>query len=149
MASDAIICVGIRFIVADDAGPRAHDRLRASGDIPPGVTLIDGGLRGLDLLGAMENRRRVVLVDTVSGYGPPGTVVTLDGAEVAAMAESYGHGAGLPYLLAMLPVATDAPPEECWLVGVEGPADEAAIERLAQRSLDIVRSVRTTSTCVP
>jgi len=125
-----IICVGSRFFAADAAGPRVHDRLSAQA-LPQGVELVDGGVAGLNLLHLVETAERVVFVDAVRGFAADGRVVVLDADEAAeAGGDVFDHGAGLGYLLRMLPVACDAPPPVT-VVGIEGPADDEAVREAA------------------
>ncbi len=133
-----IVCIGNRLVDEDAVGPAVFDCLRPRARPAPGerealgcVEVIDGGLRGLDLLPLFENAQRVVLVDTVRGFGGPGEIVILRGAELAGLPESpYDHGGGLTYLLKVLPQLV-APLPEIVCVGVEPPADSEAIERAA------------------
>lgn len=136
MKSSAIICLGNRFVAEDDLGCRVFDYL-AGAPCPAEIEVIDGGLCGLDLLSLMEGRPRVVFADAVSGMGKTGEVVVLEREAVAAYARNYGHGAGLPYLLGMLPMACRPPLPQVTLVGAEGPADEATVRALASRCLEI------------
>ncbi|MDP2810962.1 MAG: hydrogenase maturation protease [Rhodocyclaceae bacterium] len=136
MAATAIICLGNRFVAGDDIGCRVYDRL-ASASTTQGVDVIDGGLCGLDLLRLMEGRRRVVFADAVAGLAAEGGIAVLDHDEVAAYAVNYGHGAGLPYLLHMLPRACPPPWPEIALVGADGAADEATVHALAARCVEI------------
>lgn len=137
MAANVVICLGNRFVPGDDLGSRVHARLMACRT--DDIEVIDGGLCGLDLLRLVEGRRRVVFVDAVTGLGAAGEVVTLDGAQVAAYTGAYGHGAGLPYLLTMLPHACAAPLPAITLVGAEGIADEATVDALVTKSLEMAR----------
>jgi hydrogenase maturation protease len=50
---------------------------------PPGVRIEDGGTLGLSLLGLIADSNRLILVDAVRADAPPGTLVRLDGADVA------------------------------------------------------------------
>lgn len=142
MSELAVICIGNRLAAEDALGCRVYDRLTAGGFAATvaqeDIDVIDGGLGGLDLIRAVEGRRRVVFVDALAGVGAEGDILVLDRAEVAAFAGGYGHGAGLPYLLHMLPQVCDAPLPEIALVGAEGQIDEAGLAALAQRSLEIV-----------
>ncbi|MBF0179345.1 MAG: hydrogenase maturation protease [Magnetococcales bacterium] len=134
-----ILCVGNRYLAEDDTGPRVYDRLCAPPGPPPEVAVLDGGLAGLALLPLLEGRPRVVFVDRVEGFAPPGEVVTLRGEAVAALANGYGHNAGIPYLLAMLPKVSPPPWPEALLVGMAGEPDPSAIERLARYSIEVAR----------
>lgn len=130
-----IICLGNRFVPGDDAGCRVFDYLAATA--PRDLEVIDGGLCGLNLLRMVEGKNRVVFVDTVAGMAEPGAIVVLDREQVAACAGSYGHGAGLPYLMSLLPEVCPLPLPEITLVGVEGIADAPTIRALARRCLEI------------
>jgi hydrogenase maturation protease len=132
-----IICVGNRLIREDAAGPAIHDRLAAR-DLPADVELIDGGTAGLDLLRFLDGAERVVLVDSVVGYGAPGEAVVLDADEVGAMAaEVYDHAAGLPYLLRCLPHVCEEGVPQVVMVGVEGLPDDGALARAAELALHL------------
>lgn len=138
--SRAVICLGNRFVPGDDVGCRvfdflAGDNAAASAD----VEVIDGGLAGLDLLTLVEGKHRVVFVDAVVGMAEVGAIVVMDRTQVAAYANSYGHGAGLPYLLHLLPKVCAEPLPEIALVGTEGAPDEVTVQALAERSLEIAR----------
>ncbi len=133
-----IVCVGSRLAEADDAGPRVHDRLAAS-TLPAGVELLDGGLRGLDLVPLLEGAARVVLVDNVEGYGRPGEVVVIEGsALVEGPPPAYGHGNGLAYALRALPVVCEGDLPEVVLVGVEGRPDEGTVQAMAETCVRLV-----------
>jgi hydrogenase maturation protease len=145
MNAAAVICLGNRFVAGDDAGCRVFDHLTGSA-LPEGIELVDGGLCGLDLLRLVEGRRRVVFVDAVAGMARPGDIAVLGREQIAACAGSYGHGAGLPYLLQLLPQVCAAPLPEIALVGAEGSLDEAAIHALAQRAMEVARTFRENGT---
>ncbi len=133
----AVICIGNRYAVEDAVGCEVFDRL--SGETTSDVDIIDGGLCGLNLLREIEGRRRVVFVDALSGIGEAGEIVVLDRDAVAAYAGDYGHAAGLPYLLHMLPQVCDGPVPDIALVGASGRLDETALQALARRSLEVAR----------
>jgi hydrogenase maturation protease len=132
-----IICVGNSLLAADAAGPAVHARLAAT-PLPEGVALCDGGLAGLDLLREVDGAERIVFVDTVTGFAGPGEVVSVD-RETAVLrtAPTYDHGAGLVYLLRLLPALLGPALPPIHLVGVELPAGEAAFEEAARRALEL------------
>lgn len=133
----AVICLGNRYLAGDDLGCRAFDQLAGT---LAGIDVVDGGLCGLDLLMLLEGRRRVIFVDAVAGLAAAGEIVVLGGDQVAAHAGRYGHSAGLPYLLRMLPHACAAPLPEVVLVGAEGCcADEAVVQALTRRCQEVAR----------
>jgi len=130
-----IVCIGNRYVPADGAGPAVYDRLEKK-NLPPGIDLIDGGIGGLNLLGALDGAETVVFVDATRGLGPPGGVRVFDAGDIALTAdECFGHGAGLPYLLRMIPVGLAVPPSRVYIVGLETPADENSVGRAAETVL--------------
>lgn len=125
-----IICIGNPLAEADDAGPAVHARL-AREALPAGVELVEGALRGLDLVGLVEGSERVAFVDSVSGWAEPGEVVVLDGADLEAVEPvRYGHAAGFAYLLRALPHLLGRP-VPLRVIGLEAPVRPAAVERAA------------------
>ena len=134
-----IICVGNRLIAQDRGGPAVFDRL-ADETLPDGVELIDGGLGGLDLLRFVEGAERVVFVDCVAGSGTHDGVVVLDRETAASCCDEthFHHGAGLPYLLRILPRVIDGEVPPISVVGVDVQSDPRAIERAATMCLRLV-----------
>ena len=132
-----IVCIGNRYAGTDDFGPRVFDALAAM-QRPPEIEIVDGGLAGLDLLRFMDDGSAVVLVDAVEGFAAQGALTVLDGAEVAQQATGgFGHEAGLPFLLRVLPLTTDHPPSRIRLVGCEGGASDATVLEAARLSLEL------------
>lgn len=131
----AIVCLGNRLTPADDLGPRVHDHL-ATDRLPNDIALLDGGLKGLDLWPELDGRRRVVFADVLAGESGPGVAV-IRGAAVTATAPAFGHGAGLPYLLAMLPHVAASVPETA-VVGAPAPAETETVHAVARRCLEVV-----------
>lgn len=127
MAPTAIICLGNRWVAGDALGCRVYDQL-AGTLLPADIALIDGGLCGIDLLHLMSGRRRVICVDAVTGLAAVDEIVVLDRHAVAAYATGYGHGAGLPYLLHLLPAVCPPPLPVVTLVGAECQINSAAAE---------------------
>ena len=101
------------------------------------LEVIDGGLCGLDLLRLVEGKHRVVFVDALAGVADAGDIVVLSREQVAGYAGRYGHGAGLPYLMRLLPQVCAAPLPDIALVGAEGIVDEAVISALAARCMEV------------
>lgn len=136
MASRAIVCVGNSLLPEDDLGGRVFRRLGEMA-LPADMDIIDGGLCGIDLIRVVEGRRRVVFADTIRGLPTPDAVATLTGDEVAARASSFGHDAGLPYLLRLMPAVCVPPPPETAVVGADCDASEETVRRVAERCLEI------------
>jgi hydrogenase maturation protease len=70
-----ILILGIGNILLRDEGVGVHvvQKMRDM-DLPPGIDLMDGGTMGLDLLFYIEDREKVIVIDTVSAGDPPGTI---------------------------------------------------------------------------
>ncbi len=144
-----IICIGNRFVNEDAAGLLVFDSLRTMGPMPTGVELVEGGLAGLNLLPLLEQGGRVVFVDAVRGYTQSGGIILLTHQEIlqAPSQMCFDHGAGLPYVLAVLPKVCEGQlPEEIVLLGLEGKCAAPTIERAAEMSVAIavhgIRAVR-------
>jgi hydrogenase maturation protease len=70
-----ILVLGVGNILLKDEGVGVHVARRLMDiDLPPQVEVVDGGTAGFDLLDDIEGREKVVVVDTVKGGKPPGTI---------------------------------------------------------------------------
>ncbi len=134
-----IVCVGNRFVERDSLGPRVHDRLSGA-PLPDGVGLLDGGMRGLNLLGSVEGARRLIFVDALRGFAEDGEIFVLEGAEAIELAdEGFGHSSGLGYLLKALEVGCEGPAPRWAVVGAQGVADEALVAAVARKAVELAR----------
>ncbi|HEX8960768.1 MAG TPA: HyaD/HybD family hydrogenase maturation endopeptidase [Geobacteraceae bacterium] len=111
----SILVLGIgNLIMSDDGiGVRVVQLLAERYRIPTGVTVLDGGTLGLDLLPKLEGVERLLVVDAVETGQPPGTVVRLTGEEVPVVLETKvsPHQMGLKDLLAVAMLQGFAPRE--------------------------------------
>ena len=73
-----ILVLGVGNILLRDegVGVRVVEAMRNL-QLPPGVELLDGATAGLDLLDALADRRKVVVIDAIEGSSEPGTVLRL------------------------------------------------------------------------
>jgi hydrogenase maturation protease len=78
-----VLGLGNVLCADDGAGVAALHLLRRGFELGDGVVAVDGGTLGLALLPLLERAARVVLVDAIRDDAPPGTLVRLDGDEVA------------------------------------------------------------------
>ncbi len=137
-----ILCIGNRFVGGDDFGLRVYDTL-AGMERPADVEIVDGGLAGLNLLRYLEDGLQVVFVDAVSGFAPTGEITIIDGDIIARQATGrFGHEAGLPFLLHILPAVVDNPPPRIRLIGCEGEASDGAVLDAAHLSLQLALEAR-------
>ena len=104
--------------------------------LPGGVELIDGGLAGLDLIRFIEGANRVVFVDSIIDFEFPGKLNIFSASEIAELAgNEFGHDAGLPYLLKILPQVIDGEIPEIILLGIEGIPNHEILEKAANLAL--------------
>lgn len=132
-----IICIGNRFIDCDSAGPKVYDALSRRPP-PQGVEYIEGGTAGLNLLGLVDGAKRIVFVDSISGFLTGGGIGVLRPEDIRESDAAYSHGADLPYLLRMIPAVCDRPPSVLFVVGIEGDIDDVRIAEAAFTSLQLV-----------
>ena len=78
-----ILGLGNLLCADDGLGIAAVEALARTCHLPPGVRILDGGTLGLSLLSCFESEEDVILVDAVAADQPPGTLVRLEGDEVA------------------------------------------------------------------
>lgn len=96
-----VLGLGNLLLGDDGLGPLAVDRLIRRYDAPEGVNVLDGGTLGLSLLPYVEDAERAILVDAIRGDGPPGTLVRIEGEDVApaVAARLSPHQVGVADLL--------------------------------------------------
>lgn len=115
-----IICIGNPLIPEDAAGPQMYSHLLNS-VLPEDVELIDGGIRGLDLLPFFDGAKQVILIDQVSGFRSDSGVLLLEGDELLKATEKrFDHQAGIGYLLRMLPLVCERSVPSMQMIGIEG-----------------------------
>ena len=67
----------------DGLGCAAVSLLRRAYEIPEDVRVLDGGTLGLTLLPYLEDARKAILVDAIRDEAPAGSLVRLEGDDVA------------------------------------------------------------------
>lgn len=116
----SILVLGLGNILLQDegVGVRVIEALEAGYDIPDGVTVVDGGTAGMDMLNAIAGFKHMIVADAVKTGAPAGTVVVLKGDAVPAFFKGKlsPHQVGLSDLLAVMTL-TDEQPETITLVG--------------------------------
>ena len=105
-----ILCFGNTLHGDDAFGPAVGLALRRQ-PLPPGVEIIDCGIRGLDALPFFEDCPRVVIVDAMLGTSP-GRISVIDTDAVPPESPvTSGHGAGVHALLQAVATMLAEPPE--------------------------------------
>jgi len=84
MNKKAITILGIGSILFRDEGfgIRVVQRLEELCEFPENVTLVDGGVLGMNLLGIMSEADHLIVIDAIRNRGRPGTVYRLEGDEI-------------------------------------------------------------------
>ena len=141
-----VLVLGLGNVVCQDdgAGIAAIHKLIREYELPEGVLALDGGTLGLSLLPLVDSAEQVIMVDAIRAEGAPGTLVRIEGDEVApAVYERLSpHQIGVADLLAGASLL-DRYPDRVVLIGVvpesvdlglgRTPAVEASIPELVER----------------
>ncbi len=81
--AENIIVLGVgNILYSDDGfGIRVVQKLEAEyfDTIPDNVTVVDGGVLGINLLGVISGADRLIVVDTILNRGEPGDIHRLEG----------------------------------------------------------------------
>jgi hydrogenase maturation protease len=115
-----ILGVGNVLCTDDGLGPYAIKVLEAQFEFPENVEVIDVGTPGLDFTPYLADARMVIVLDTVKGEEPAGTLRLLRNGEIVAKpppSRMSPHEPGLREAL-MATEFADSSPEEILLVGV-------------------------------
>ena len=111
----SILVLGIgNLLMADDGvGVRVAQGLASRYRFPAGVTVLDGGTLGLDLLPRLEGVERLLVVDAVETGDKPGTMVRLTGGDIPLALETKvsPHQMGLKDLLTVAALQGNIPRE--------------------------------------
>jgi hydrogenase maturation protease len=150
--------IGNIFLGDDAFGVEVANRLAAR-PLPPGVRVVDFGIRGIDLAYALlENFHQVILVDAVRRGGKPGTLYIIEpllekaeGMEThemspsKALAAAKGMGATLKNVIIIgcepESFGSDDEPQMGLSRAIEGAVDEAItlIEAMVKRHLPVAQ----------
>ncbi len=135
-------------IMGDDGlGLAALARLAAEWELPPSVTLVDGGTWGMNLLPLIEGSDQLLLLDAIRAGTTPGTLVVIERADLPRY---FSHKIsphqidlrevlGLAELRGTLPeaaVAIGAEPAEVELGTALTPAVEARVAEVVLHAVD-------------
>jgi hydrogenase maturation protease len=109
----SILVLGLgNLLMSDDSiGVRAVQRLQRDYRVPEGVTLLDGGTLGLDLLPYIELADSLLIIDALEMQAAPGSLFRLEGDAVprAFASKLSVHQMGLQDLLAVAELQGYAP----------------------------------------
>jgi len=117
-----ILVMGVGSILMKDEGLgiRAVEELKRRYRFPENVELLDGGTSGIELLSYISGRDYLIIIDAIKGGAVPGTVLKVEGEDVAAQFRTRisPHQLGISDLLAAATL-TDEIPKKLALFGIE------------------------------
>jgi len=115
-----VLGVGNLLLMDEGLGVRALETIEQRFEIPAGVELMDGGTSGMELLGYIQGRDALIILDAVTCNKLPGTIVRMEGDQVPALFRKKisPHQLGLSDLIAAARL-TDSLPGKVVLFGVE------------------------------
>ena len=118
-AKTVVLGLGNILHCDDGAGPQAIRRLCADPRVPIGVSLLEGGTLGLELLPYIWDCARLIVIDAVDVGRSPGTLVRMSGEELNALpGNSSVHQLGVADLLVALRMLAERQPQVV-LLGVQ------------------------------
>lgn len=134
-ASVLVLGIGNTLMRDDGVGVWAAGALSEAYDAPAGVKIMDGGVAGLRLLGAIAQADFLLIIDAVKGGGSPGSIYRL---EPDALPQRRGpffsaHEVGIAELLLALEFMGKLPKTR--IIGVE-PLETESV------GLDLTESLR-------
>lgn len=74
-----VLGVGNTLYSDDGFGIKVVEKLESDYSFPDHVTIVDGGVLGVNLLGVISNAERLIVVDTILNRGRPGDIHRLEG----------------------------------------------------------------------
>lgn len=154
-AKTVVLGLGNILHCDDGAGPQAIRRLRADPRVPTGVSLVEGGTLGLELLPYVWDCARLIVIDAVDVGQSPGTLVRMSGEDLNTLPGSSNvHQLGVSDLLVALRMLAERQPDVV-LLGVQpGSTDwscelsscvAASIDSLVEATIRELVSIQHTS----
>lgn len=120
VSSDTVVIgVGNTLLSDDGVGVHAARLLQQDPGLPAGVTVLDGGTLGLELIPYASEASRLLFLDAINTAAPPGTLTRMTGGELLASAGGLSvHQLGVADLIAALALVS-AVPQELVLLGLQ------------------------------
>lgn len=121
MSKPHIMILGVGCILFSDEGfgVRVVEKLEERFEFPDNVSLVDGGVLGLNLLGVISEADQLIVVDAIRNKGEPGSLYRLEGSAIPARIRAKNSLHQVDFLEALtLCQALDKVPETI-ILGVE------------------------------
>lgn len=118
--SALVLGIGNLLIGDEGVGCTTAAEINRRFQLPPDVECIDGGTAGFELLGLIDGREHLILIDALKDDRAPGTVIMVEGEQVpqAFLARTTPHQLGICDVLAAARL-TDSLPAHLTLYGIE------------------------------
>jgi hydrogenase maturation protease len=146
LSSDTVV-IGVGNTILSDEGVGVHAArlLQVDPRVPTGVTILDGGTIGLELIPYASDATRVLLLDAMNSGSAPGTLGRMTGRDLlGASGGCSAHQLGVADLIAALFLVSNRP-QDIVVLGVQpaytdwgttlSPAVEAALVPLVDAAL--------------
>ncbi len=151
LSSDTVV-VGVGNTILSDDGVGVHAARLLHGDsrVPPGVTILDGGTIGLELIPYVSDASRILFLDAVNSDSAPGTLARMSGTDFIGAAGGLSvHQLGVADLIAAMALVA-CRPQDIVVLGLQpantdwgtclSPAVEAALPNLVDAAVVQLRS---------
>lgn len=114
-----ILGVGCTLFTDEGFGVHAMEAMRDRYDFPENVSLVDGGVLGLNLLGVIKEADHLIVIDAIRNKGVPGDIHRLEGDAIPERirAKNSLHQVDFLEALTMCQVFDKVP--ETVIIGVE------------------------------
>ncbi len=124
-----ILILGIGNILLKDEGigVRVAEKMMTM-SLPPDVEVLEGGVKGLDLLYYIEGRKKVVVVDAVKAGAPPGTLFRFTDKDLAAKKGVMRSAHGIDFSDVVAIAAFQGNKPEIVFLGIEPESLDASME---------------------
>ena len=120
LSSDTVV-IGVGNTILSDDGVGVHAARLLQGDprVPAGVTVLDGGTIGLELLPYASDASRLLLLDAVNSSEAPGTLTRMSARDLLdTSVERSVHQLGVADLIAALALVSTKP-QDIVVLGVQ------------------------------
>lgn len=119
--TETIMVLGVgNILYSDDGfGIKVVEKLQSAYSFPTNVTIVDGGVLGVNLLGVIANAEKLIVVDTILNKGTPGDIHRLAGDEIPnrILGKNSMHQVDLLEALSLCRLIGNVP--ETVIIGVE------------------------------
>ena len=119
-SSDTVV-IGVGNTILSDEGVGVHAARLLESDprVPAGVTILDGGTLGLELVAYASDASRILILDAMNSGKAPGTLARMTGKDLLATTAGRSvHQLGVADLIAALFLMSNGP-QEIIVLGVQ------------------------------